>query len=99
MAGPAAAGNSTVRPMQIGIGAVALIAALMIVRLRVRQRANVPTPASHTSILVLDSNTPTAISRPLGFAQDAAAKVGSAIRRLLDRAKNAWETDPCGSRS
>ena len=51
---------------------------------------DLPVPCQK-SILVLDSNTPTAISRPLGRAQDAATKVGSAIRRLLGRAHNAWE--------
>ncbi len=40
---------------------------------------------------MLDSNTPTAISRLLGRAQDAPTEGGSAIRRLLGRAHNAWE--------
>ena len=40
---------------------------------------------------MLDSNTPTAISRLLGRAQDAATEGGSAIRRLLGRAHDAWE--------
>jgi Sap, sulfolipid-1-addressing protein len=91
-AGPARVGNSTIRPAQIGMGVLALlVAALMTVRSRARQRANLSTPARNTSTPVLDSNTPTAMSRPLGRAQDAATNGGSAIRRLLDRAYNSWE--------
>jgi hypothetical protein len=90
--GNARVGNSTIRPAQIGMGVLALlVAALMTVRSRARQRANLSTPARNTSTPVLDSNTPTAMSRPLGRAQDAATKGGSAIRRLLDRAYNSWE--------
>jgi Sap, sulfolipid-1-addressing protein len=86
--------SSTVRHIQIGMGVLALsIAALMTVRslTRPRQRAQLPTPGGNTSTLVLDSNTPTAISRLLGRAQDAPTEGGSAIRRLLGRAHNAWE--------
>jgi hypothetical protein len=86
--------NSTVGHIQIGMGVLALsIAALMTVRslTRQRQRAHLPTPGGSTSTLVLDSNTPTAISRPPGRAQNAATEGGSAIRRLLARARNAWE--------
>ena len=85
--------NSTVGHIQIGVGVLALsIAALMTVRslTRPRQRAHLPTPGT-TSTLVLDSNTPTAISRPPGRAQNAATEGASAIRRLLASAHNAWE--------
>jgi len=92
LAGPATVGHSTIRPAQIGLGVLALlVAALMTVRSRARQRANLPTPAGNTSTPVLDSNTPPAISRPLGRAQDAATKGGSAIQRLLGRAYDSWE--------
>ncbi len=84
--------SSTVRHIQLGMGVLMLsIAALMTVRFWVRQRAPLPTPVANTSTLVLDSNTPTAISRPQGHAQDAATEGGSAIRRLLGRVNNAWE--------
>ena len=68
------------------------IAALMIARsvTRPRQRAHLPTPGT-TSTLVLDSNSPTAISQLPGRAQNAATEGESAIRRLLGRANNAWE--------
>ena len=84
--------SSTVRHIQLGMGVLVLsIAALMTVRFWARRRAQLPTPGGNTSTLVLDSNTPTAISRPQGRAQDAATEGGSAIRRLLGRVNNAWE--------
>jgi hypothetical protein len=95
--------SSTVRHIQIGAGVLALsIAALMTVRslTRRRQRAQLPTREATrgrhrrdgtTSTLVLDSNTPTAISRLLGRAQDAPTEGGSAFRRLLRRVYKAWE--------
>ena len=86
--------SPTVRHIRIGIGVLLLsIAALMIVRslTRRRQRAHLPTPGGTTSTLVLDSNTPTPVSRLLARAQDASTGGGSAFRRLLGRVHNAWE--------
>jgi hypothetical protein len=86
--------SSSIRHIQIGIGVLALsIAALITVRpvMRRRQRAHLPTPDDTTSTLVLDSNTPTAISPQLGRAQDAVTKDESAFRRLRARGWNAWE--------
>jgi len=92
LARPATVGNSTVLPMPTGMGVLMLsIAALLTVRLRVRQRADLPASGGDTMILVRDSNRPSTVSRPLGRAQDAARDVGSAIRRLLGRAQDAWE--------
>jgi hypothetical protein len=97
------AANSTVRHVQIGMGALALsTAAVMTVRslTRRRQRARLPAQvvtsgrhrkASTTSTVMLDRNTPTAISRLLDRAQDAPTKGGWAFWRLLRRAQNAWE--------
>lgn len=82
--------SSTVRHIQIGIGVVALsIAALIAVISLVRPRARAATSGSDT--LLLDSSAPIAIPRLLNRKQDAATEGGSAIRRLLDRAHNAWE--------
>jgi Sap, sulfolipid-1-addressing protein len=84
---------SIARHIEIGIGVVALlVAALMAVCFSVRRRAPLPAPGGNTSTLVLDSNPPTAISRLLGRAPDAATVGGSAIRRLLGRIHNAWES-------
>jgi len=86
--------SSTVWHIRIGMGVLALsIAALMTVRslTRRRQQTHLLTPGGNTSTLVLDSNTPTAISRLLGRTQDPATEGGSAIRRLLRRVHTAWE--------
>jgi Sap-like sulfolipid-1-addressing protein len=84
--------GSTAGQIQIGMGVLALsIAALMILRFSARQRAHLSTPAGNTSTLLPDSNTPAAISRLLERAQDPSTEGGSAIRRLLGRARNAWE--------
>jgi Sap, sulfolipid-1-addressing protein len=89
---PATASSSTVQPIQIGMGVLALlIAALLVARLRLRRRAYLPTPSGDTSIRVQDSDTPTGISRLLGRAKDAATEGGSVIWRLLGRLYNAWE--------
>ena len=94
LATPASAASSTLRHIQLGMGVLSLsIAALMTVRFLAhhRQRARLATPDGNTPILVLDSNTPTAISWLQSRAQDPATEGGSAIRRLLGRAHNAWE--------
>jgi hypothetical protein len=98
--------NPTARHIAIGIGVLVLsVAALMVLRSAARQRTHLPTPGrgggrrrtplrygnANTSTLVLDSNTPPAISLLFGPAQDAATEGGSAIRRLLSRARTAWE--------
>ena len=84
--------SATVRHTQIGIGVLALsVAALMAVRFRARQRACLTTPGGTTSTLGPDPITPTAISRPLGGAQDPMTKDGTATRRLRGRTRTAWE--------
>jgi len=84
--------TSTARHIQIGMGVLALsIAGLMTVRSLARRRAQLPTPGGSTSTLVLNSTMPPAISRLLDRAQNAATEGGSAFRRLLGRAHNAWE--------
>jgi hypothetical protein len=85
--------SSTVRHIRLGMGVLALsIAALITVRslTRRRQRAHLPALGGNTSTLVLDSNRP--ISRLLGRTQDAPTEGRSAIRRLLRRVRNGWES-------
>jgi hypothetical protein len=92
LATPATVASSTVRHIQIGMGVLALsIAAMMTVRFFTRQPAHAPTPSGNTATLVLDSNTPAAIKRLLGPAQNGLTEDKSAIRRLLGRARIAWE--------
>jgi hypothetical protein len=93
------ANSPTVRHIQIGSGVFALfLAAVMTMhflarpREQARPRAHPLTPGSNTSTVVLDSNTPTPISRLLDRARDASTEGGSVIRRLLGRAHNAWES-------
>jgi hypothetical protein len=86
--------SSTVRHVQTGLGVFALsMAALIAVRslAQRRQRAQLTTPSSTTSSLVLESDGPTAISPLRSREQGAAAEDGSPFRRLLSRAQNAWE--------
>jgi hypothetical protein len=84
--------SSTARQIQFGMGALLLsIAVVMIVRSLTRRRAQLPTPVSNTSTLVLDSNRPTAISSWLEGAQDAPTEGRSAVSRMLGRAHDAWE--------
>lgn len=90
LATPATFTSPTVRHVQIGIGVLALsIAALMVVRFRARQRAQLLTPSGTISRLVPDSTAPAA-ALPFGRA-DSPAEGGSAIRRLRSRARKAWE--------
>jgi hypothetical protein len=80
------------RHTQIGIGVVMLlIAALMAVRFRARQHAYLPAQGGITSTQVPDSNTPTAISQPLGRAHDAQKGQNPAGHLLRGRARVAWE--------
>ena len=59
---------------------------------RRRQPAYVATPTGTTQTLLLDSDSPTAISPAPDRAQDASTKDGSALQRLRVRALNAWES-------
>lgn len=87
-----AGSNSTARHIQLGMGVIALsISGVVAVRSRARQRERVSTPVGDSSTVVLDANTPTAISPPQGRDQDGSTGRGSAIRRLVDRVNNAWE--------
>ena len=88
---PATSASSTVRLIQIGMGVLMLsIAAVMAVRSLIRRHAHLPTSGRDASVLVLNSDTPSATS-PLGPLGTAAAEGGSAIRRLLARLQNAWD--------
>lgn len=95
------AANSTVRHMFVGMGVLTLlVAAVMGVyfathqqdRSKVSHSAQRATPGGDTSTAVLDSYAPKAISRLLRPSQDEATQGESAIRRLLRRIRNAWES-------
>jgi hypothetical protein len=106
--GQGSATSSTVRYVQIGMGVLALsMAALMTAHslTRRRQRAQLPTQEATrgrhrnggtTSTPVLESNTPTAISRLLSRVQEAPAEGGSVFLRLLRRIHSAWENGSRG---
>jgi hypothetical protein len=92
--------NPTIRHIEIGMGALLLvIAAVLGVRFAKRQLArprgrhwaHQAASGGGTSMLVPDSNTPTAISRLLGTTPDAATEGRSVIRQLLRRVRSAWE--------
>jgi len=91
--------STTVRHIQIGAGVFALsMAALMTVRFlarpqeKVNSRAGLQSADGNGSPLGPGSNHPVPISRMLDRARDASTEGGSAIRRLLGRAHNAWES-------
>ncbi len=72
LANPAKPANSTVRHIEILMGALVLfVAALMAVRFFARQRAELPTPGANAATLVADSDASNPISRLLGSASNA----------------------------
>ena len=72
LANPAKPANSTVRHIEIVMGAIVLaVAALMAVRFFARQRAQLPAPGANASTLVADSNAPNPIARLLSRANNA----------------------------
>jgi Sap, sulfolipid-1-addressing protein len=91
LANPATSASSTVRHVEIAAGVlVVLVAALLAVRFLARQGAQTAARDANTS--------PHPIERPLSRGkddQDAAPEGGSraAIRRLLSRATDAWESE------
>ena len=93
LAKPGTTTSSTVRHVQVILGAVILvIAALMTVRLvlRRRARARADDPATSSPVAKADATSP--ISRLLKRGQDAPAEGGSPFQRLLGRAHRAWES-------
>jgi hypothetical protein len=93
LASPGTTTSSTVRHVQIFMGALALfVAALIAVRFKVRGRAQAAARGADTSTLVLDPDPPSPIERLLGRAQGAPAEGVSVTRRLLGRANSAWES-------
>jgi hypothetical protein len=88
LATPATSVSSTVHYLEIAAGVLVLsIAALTGSRFFARRRALPPARSADTSTVMVDSDPPNPVSRLLG-------RGGSwpAIRRLLGRADNAWES-------
>lgn len=82
LSSPATPTNSTFRHIEIVSGVLVIsIAALMAVHFLARQRAQLPASGAKTSTLLADSENAAAEGGP-----------GSAFRRLLSRANDAWES-------
>lgn len=78
--------GSSSAQIQIGIGVFALvIAAALTARLRLRQNADAPASGSKL-IMVLDPG-----ASGDGTSRDDVSRLGSAVRRLITRARNAWD--------
>lgn len=85
--------SSTGGYIQIGMGAVALTTAtLLTVHFWVRQRAKLPASEGGASTTVVDTDTPTPVSRLLARAKETPENGGSFFRRLLRRCHDAWES-------
>jgi hypothetical protein len=85
---PSRTTHSTLAHIQIAIGAIGLtIAAVIAVRSLARQRTR--QPAAGASDQTLDSALP--MRRLLGAAQDAPAEGEFVLRRVVRRARDAWE--------
>jgi hypothetical protein len=92
LANPTTSASSTVRHIEIFMGAFALsIAAAIAARFFVRPRAQLPARRANTSTLVADRDAANPISRLLEGEQEVPPEGSSPIRRLLGRARNAWE--------
>ncbi|OBC01680.1 hypothetical protein A5784_17785 [Mycobacterium sp. 852013-50091_SCH5140682] len=84
--------NSSVGHFQIGFGVFALtVAALLMARSRARQGANVQIPGTSKLILALNPGSSAGSAGAGGDGADVPSRFGSAVRRLIARARNAWE--------
>lgn len=84
--------SSSLAHIQIGIGVIGLsIAAVLAARFFTRQRTRVPASSTTASTMAGGSATPIAIPRLLGGTDDASSENPSALRRLVARARNAWD--------
>lgn len=85
--------SSTLGKVQIGLGVIGLsIAVLMAVRFLTRQRTAQPAPDDRSSALSSASGSPIAMPRLLTRVREVSSDDGSAVRRLLGRMHDAWES-------
>ncbi len=93
LATPTEASSGTVQPYPIGLGVVFLtISAVMVVRPRLRERANSRASGGDVSAASLDSPAPTTgMPSQDGNAKTKAIKVLSAIQRLYERLTELWD--------
>jgi Sap, sulfolipid-1-addressing protein len=99
LANPATSASSTVRHVEISAGVLVLVVAgVFAARFLARQRGQTPAPDANTSTLVPASDVPNPIELPLSRGKDDQGAAvgggsGAAIRRLLGRANDAWESE------
>ena len=93
LANPATKASSTVRHVEIGLGALILaIAAFMAVRFVTRRGAHSRAGDAKMSAPEADSDSSSPVSRLLKRGLEAPSEGASAAQRLLGRAGRAWES-------
>lgn len=87
--------GSTVKPFQLVSGLVCVaIAGLLAVRMRMRKRVNQGAPVNaggESPVLVMEPDQPAAPAAPAGRIRSMMSNLATTVRRLMERAHDAWE--------